>query len=151
MAELDPAVEQQLAELDDADWHALTARVRPPTSSQQLRDIAGRVLEGNALDSFVAVADPRKFANEIGDVDEAKVMGHLTALFATSQQQPQPPQRGQHSGYPSGDQPRESGRDALKRRWGVGADQDKPAPGGQIPRGQRGRDALARRHGAAKR
>jgi hypothetical protein len=28
--ELDPAVEQQLAEPSDADWDALTLRVRPP-------------------------------------------------------------------------------------------------------------------------
>jgi hypothetical protein len=30
MPELDPLVEQQLAELPDADWRALVARVREP-------------------------------------------------------------------------------------------------------------------------
>ena len=30
MTELDPVVEQQLAELPDADWRALVARVREP-------------------------------------------------------------------------------------------------------------------------
>ena len=30
MAELDPTVEQQLADMSDEDWHALTVRVRPP-------------------------------------------------------------------------------------------------------------------------
>jgi hypothetical protein len=29
--QLDPAVEQQLADLSDEDWHALMARVRPPS------------------------------------------------------------------------------------------------------------------------
>jgi hypothetical protein len=147
VAELDPAVEQQLADLDDADWRALTARVRPPTSSQQLRDIAGRVLEGNALDSFVAVADPRKFANEIGDVDEEKVIGHLTALFATTQQ---PPQRGQHSGHPTGDQPRETVQEALRRRHGVGAEPGEPSAGGRIPGGRDAKAELAKRYGDRK-
>ena len=151
MAELDPAVEKQLADLDDADWRALTARVRPPTSSQQLRDIAGKVLDGTALDSFVAVADPRKFANDIGDVDEDKVMGHLTALFATGQQ-PQPgPQWGQSSGNPPGDRPGDGARAALKRRHNVGADADTPTgAGSQITRGRGARAELQKRYGGRK-
>lgn len=32
MAELDPAVEQQLADMSDEDFRALTARVRPPVA-----------------------------------------------------------------------------------------------------------------------
>ncbi len=33
MATLDPVTEQQLADLSDEDWAALTARVRPPSSA----------------------------------------------------------------------------------------------------------------------
>lgn len=49
MGDLDPAVEQQLADLSDSDWSALQARVRPPSSAAQLRDIAGKILQGEQL------------------------------------------------------------------------------------------------------
>lgn len=42
MSELAPEVEQQLADLDDADWRALTARVRPPSAGQAGLDEAAR-------------------------------------------------------------------------------------------------------------
>lgn len=32
MVELDPTVEQQLADMSDEDWHALSVRVRPASS-----------------------------------------------------------------------------------------------------------------------
>lgn len=148
MVELDPAVEQQLSDMSDQDWRALSARVRPPTSTQQLRDIAGKVLGGDALDSFVAVADPRKFAGENGDVDEEKVMGHMTAIFGAGQQSQQPGRQwGQHSGNPVGARPGDAARAALKKRHNVGGDADQPAAGGRVSRGEGGRAALQRRHG----
>jgi hypothetical protein len=147
MAELDPQTEQCLADMSNEDFAALTARVRPPTSTQQLRDIAGKVLEGSALDSFVAVADPKKFAAENGDVDEEKVMGHMTAIFAAGQ----PQQRrdwGQSStagGPPK--QPGDNARAALRKRHGVGADTNQPGDSGRVSRGENARAALQRRHG----
>src|ERR1700681_2700055 len=81
MSTLDPVTEQRLADMSDADWAALSARVRPPSSSAQLKEIAGKVLSGDQLNSFVSVADPKAFAGDNGDIDESRVMGHLTALF----------------------------------------------------------------------
>lgn len=149
MAELDPAVEEQLAQLSDDDWRSLSARVRPPTSSQQLREIAGKVLEGAALDSFVAVADPRKFAGANGDVDETKVMGALTGLFTSGQQQQQP-DHGQGSA-PGGPTVRvgDRARAEIAKRYGV---ENGSAPGlaAGIRPGAAARAELAKRYGRQK-
>ena len=59
MAELDPAFEQQLADLSDDDWRSLTARVRPPTSSEQLREMEGKVLNADQLETFMSAVNPR--------------------------------------------------------------------------------------------
>jgi hypothetical protein len=149
MVDLDPAVEQTLAELSDQDWRSLSARVRPPTSTQQLREIAGKVLDGDALDSFVAVADPKKFAGENGDVDETKVMGALTGLFAGGQQ-PQHRNWGQGTGQPAGGPRGESARAALAKRFGV-KPADHPGPGSQAAHGSSGKAELAKRYGGGKR
>jgi hypothetical protein len=146
MADLDPAVEQQLADMSDHDWRALSARVRPPTSTQQLREIAGKVLDGAALDSFVAVADPKKFAAENGDIDEEKVMGHMTAIFAAGQPQQR---RDWGQGSPAGGPPKQPGDDArseLRKRFGVGSTDAEPSKQG-IRHGADARAELAKRYG----
>ncbi|MGZ9825282.1 AAA family ATPase [Tsukamurella ocularis] len=62
----------------DAEW-------RPKYQAQQLKAIAaGGGLTGDRLTSFLATANPAAFANEAGDIDEAKVQQHLTAMFGTS-------------------------------------------------------------------
>lgn len=150
MAELDPAVEQQLADMSDQDWRALSARVRPPTSSEHLKNVVSQVLSGHQLDSFMAIADPKKFADANGDIDESKVMGHLTSFFAAgdspSDQAPNYGQGGNALGPPS--QAGDRARAALKRRHGVGAnDANKSGPDSRIRPGTGGREALQRRHG----
>jgi hypothetical protein len=153
--DLDPQTEQTLADMSDADWRALSARVRPPTSSQQLREMAGKVLEPDQLETFMAVANPKAFANEIGDVDEATLTGHLTRLFGASdpqQPQPQPPQQswGQSTGQPTGKERGDHGRAALEKRHGVGRDSNQPSAGAGIAPGANGRAAAAKRHGGRK-
>ena len=65
----------------DAEW-------RPKYQAQQLKAIAaGGGLTGDRLTSFLATANPAAFANEAGDIDEAKVQQHLTAMFGTSSDQ----------------------------------------------------------------
>jgi hypothetical protein len=149
MAELDPQVEQQLADLSDQDFRALVARTRPPTSTQQLREIASKVLDGDALDSFIAVADPKKFAAENGDVDETKVMGALTGLFAAGQQ-PQQQNWGQGTGQPAGGRRGDNARAELQKRFGGGADKSEPKANSHIPRGRSAREELAKRYGDRK-
>ena len=105
MGELPPDFEQHLADLSDIDWSALTARVRPPSSATQLREIAGKVIDGDKLEAFVQVANVKAFATDNGDIDEGKVRTVLAGMFGTipaagpphadfGQHQPPPPQPG---------------------------------------------------------
>jgi hypothetical protein len=131
MTDLDPSLEQRLADLSDVDWAALTARVRPPSSAAQLKEIAGRVLTGQQLDAFVSVADPKKFAAENGDVDESRVMGHLTAMFgAVPDGGPQYQDFGQHRPPPPQPGPGDRGKAEAAKRFGVGQNGEAPSARG---------------------
>ncbi len=147
MSDLSPEVEQQLASLSEGDWAALTAKVRAPDTAEQLRTHAAKVLSGPQLDAFVNAANPAAFTDGAGGVDEEKVMGHLTALFAVGGQEPPGRQWGQTSGNPVGERPGDQGRRALERRHGVKNDATHPGADGQVAPGARGRAAVARRHG----
>jgi hypothetical protein len=150
MAELDPAVEQQLAELSDDAWRSLSARVRPPTSSDQLKSIAAKHIPEDQLPTFMAIANVKAFADENGNIDEAKVQHHASTLFGAGAPQQQR-QWGQHSsGGGPGKQPGDDARAALEKRHGVKRNTDAPAPGDQIPPRQSAREALAQRHGVKK-
>ena len=152
MAELDPAIEQQLADMSDQDWRALSARVRQPTSSEQLKTIASQHLSPDRLSTFMAIVDPRKLADEHGNIDEAKVQaacsGPLFGAVESQQQQPQPHNWGQHSvaGGPS-KQPGDDGRRELERRHGV--KNEAPKLDQAIRPGASARAALERRYGKA--
>jgi hypothetical protein len=147
MVELDPQVEQQLADMSDHDWRSLSARVRPPTSNQQLETEAAKIIsDPDQLKSFMAIANPKAFANEIGDIDPDKVKGHLTAFYGANEPRPQR-NWGQASGPPGPpSQPGDQARAALKRRHNVGADNGEPGSSSQIPRGRGAREELAKRY-----
>lgn len=115
--------------------------------TEQLRGIVGTVLPPDLRDSFVEYAKLDAFRGEDGQIDTEKVMGHLTAITVARQQS----QRdwGQHSGQPTGQQPGDTGRAALRKRHGVGNDEPNQPPGASnlVGRGQTARAALERRHG----
>ncbi|WP_161967060.1 hypothetical protein [Mycobacterium marinum] len=106
----------------DAEW-------RPKYQASELKSLASQVLKGEQLKSFMAVTDPAKFAGEDGEIDEEKVMGHLTAIFGADggqgqqpgnggQQQHQQPSWGQHSGGTGGQiRPGEAGRAEAAKRF----------------------------------
>jgi hypothetical protein len=104
----------------DEDW-------RPKYQTLQLKAIASEVLKGDQLKAWLAGMNPAAFADENGDIDEEKVMGHLTAAFGSQdvQQQStsgrqQPPVWGQQSGGTGVPvRPGEAGRAALAKRHGV--------------------------------
>lgn len=110
---------------------AAESALRPRLHEAQFRAIAGPVLkEKEALNAVMAITDPAKFLGDDGDVDEEKVMGHLTALSAVftggqGQGQPgngqQPPAWGQNSGGAGSPpaRPGEAGRAAIAKRHGV--------------------------------
>lgn len=148
--ELDPAFEQQLAELSDDDWRSLSARVRPPTSSEQLKTIAAKHISEDQLPTFMAIANVKAFADENGNVDEAKVQHHAARLFGAvdPQQQGTTTNWGQSTGQPAGKQRGDDGRAALAKRHGIKAD-GQPGAGAGIQPGENGRAALQRRHGGS--
>lgn len=147
MLELTPEQAEQYASMSAAERTAFRARYEPPDTAEQVRTAAAKHIPADQLDSIMGIVDASKFVTD-GTVDEAKVSEHFGRLFGAQQQ---PHQWGQRTGFPSSEGPGETGRAALKRRWGVGADQDQPAAGGQIAPGRRGREALALRHPKADR
>jgi hypothetical protein len=119
MPDLDPNLEQRLADLSDVDWSALTARVRPPSSAAQLKDIAGKVIEGDKLDAFVNVANLKALADENGDISEDKVMGALTGMFGVVPDGgPRHEDFGQHRPSPPQPGPGERGAAEAAKRFG---------------------------------
>lgn len=99
----------------DAAW-------RPKYQQAQLKSIAAPIIQDkDRLNAFLETTDATKFAGEDGEIDTEKVMGHLTALFGTTQQgnqqqQQQRPAWGQHSGGTPPARPGETGRAAVERR-----------------------------------
>jgi hypothetical protein len=111
--------------------------------SEQLKSIAGQVLSGNALDSFVENSLIAAFTDKDGNVDEEKVYGHLTAIFAAGQPQQQRQEWGQSStagGPPK--RPGDNARAELRKRFGVDVEAPKQP---ELP-GDRARNALKKRH-----
>ncbi|MBZ4558586.1 hypothetical protein GBO17_14235 [Mycobacterium avium subsp. hominissuis] len=138
MGQLDPAIEQQLANLSDAEWSALSARVRAPDGVEGLRAAASQHLSGAALDSFVRCADVAAFAADDGRIDAGKVTQYIAALYGTSQTQTGQSEWGRRG---------ESGRDAATRRHGQKTDPEtEPAAPDHGTPGAAGRAAAEQRH-----
>jgi hypothetical protein len=100
---------------------AADAKWGPKYLTSELKSCAAQVIKDkDDLASFMAFADPSKFVGEDGEIDEEKVMGHLTALYVGRSTRQQAPQWGQHSGNqrPPG-QAGDAGRAALEKRHGV--------------------------------
>lgn len=115
------------------------------TQRQALKAIVGEILPPDQTDRFVEVALIKAFADEAGNVDKDKVMGHLTAIYAAGQ--PHPRNWGQHSGNPPAEKPGAAARSALEKRHGVKNTTDTtPAAGAHATRGAAARAALERRH-----
>lgn len=99
----------------EADW-------RPKYQASQLKSAASQVIKGEQLDSFLAITDPSKFADQNGEIDEEKVIGHLTALFGGGQQQQQSRQQPNYGQYSGGSgqftRPGDAGKAAAEKRFG---------------------------------
>lgn len=118
------------------------------TQLRRLRDIVGQIIPGEQADDFVQYARLDAFTNEAGEIDEEKVMGHLTQIHAA--QMAAPRNWGQYSGQLPGRLPGADARDALAKRHGVKRENPSPGPGSGTSYGAGGRTALQRRHGAGK-
>jgi hypothetical protein len=114
MIELPPEIEQQLADLTDAEFSALTARLRAPDNAEQLRELAKTIVPAHAIDAYMSVVDVSKFVGADGTLDEARLRSTLGVLFGTGQQQSY--DWGQHGGQPPGWQFGDGGRAEAQRR-----------------------------------
>jgi hypothetical protein len=134
MAELSPEVEQHLASMSDGEFAALTAKVRAPDSTEQLRTFASKVLSPQQLESFMAFADVSKFADANGSVTEESVVGRLTGMFGGA--------GGQQFGRRG-----EAGKAAAARRFNLETDEaiNSPPPPSLSRPGEKGRAAAQRR------
>lgn len=107
---------KEAREAADAEW-------RPKLQSQQLRAIAGSVLKGDQLNAWLSGMNPAAFASDTGEIDEEKVMGHLTAAFGVGGDRQQPPgqQRRDWGQYSGGSQipskPGEAGAAEAAKRF----------------------------------
>jgi hypothetical protein len=111
--------EEYLAELPDAEFASLTARVRPPASADQLRTAAAEHLDGDRLEAFLKVANKSAFLNDQGDVDPAKVQQSIGTLFGISTPAASPHQNfGQHTPRPPLPGPGDRGRAEAAKRFG---------------------------------
>jgi hypothetical protein len=123
------ASEKAVKDAEKAARAAADAEWRPRLQTAELRSIASEVLKGDQLNAWLAGMNPAAFANDNGEIDQEKVMGHLTAAFGVGgqdqQQQSnngrqQPPAWGQTSGGTgSVTRPGEAGRAAVAKRHGV--------------------------------
>lgn len=114
-ATLEQAVEQARAEAE--------AELIPLIQSAQLKAAAAQVLrDSDQLSAFLAVANPEAFTSDDDGctIDEEKVMGHLTALFASAGQQSTQQYRswGQYSGGTPPARPGEAGKAEAAKRFG---------------------------------
>lgn len=122
------ANDKALKDVQKSARDAAEAEWRPKLQRAELRSIAAEVLKGDQLEAWLAGMNPAAFANDKGEIDLDKVMGHLTAAFGVvggqDHQQPrngqQPPAWGQQSGGTNPPaRPGEAGRTALEKRHGV--------------------------------
>lgn len=91
--------------MSDAEWDALTARLRSPDAAESLRDAASQHISGERLDAFCALAHPSAYVDEAGTVNHDKLAGHLRALF--------------NGVPPAAPAPGEGGRAAAEKRFKV--------------------------------
>ena len=121
IAEAEQLRQSQLSDnekaIEDAKTAAATSAAEEATSKwapKVLRSTAGRFIEGDQLESFLAITDAKSFIKD-GEFDEEAVVGHLTGLFGGSGKQP-PRQWGQSGTRPPAPSAKEEGLAEARRR-----------------------------------
>lgn len=103
---------------------AAQAEYLPQIQALQVKSIASQIISGDQLTAFMSIANPANLVGEDGQVDETKVMGTLTAMFATTpkapdQRQPQWQNFGQHYPPPPRGAPGQNGTAEAQKRFGA--------------------------------
>jgi hypothetical protein len=150
MSDLPAEVEQRLANMSDADWDVLVAKLRAPDRAESFREAASKVIDGGRLDAVCQVANLAQFTGEDGAIDEAKVINSLRAVFGI----PPTPQRhenfGQYTQQPNMGGPGDAGRAEAEKRFGprgyvAGGQQTAPLTPPPVGPGSAGAREAARR------
>lgn len=97
------------------------AEFLPQIRAAQVQSIASQIVQGDKLAAFMNIVDPSKFLGEDGSVDEEKVMGSLTAMYAGEMQTQAGPRWqnfGQHSPPPPPPNAGAGGMAEAQRRFG---------------------------------
>lgn len=122
IAEAEQLRQSQLSDneraIEEAKTAAATSAADEATSKwapKVLRATAGRFIEGDQLESFLAITDAKSFIKD-GEFDEEAVVGHLTGLFGGSGKQQPPRQWGQSGTRPPAPSAKEAGLAEARRR-----------------------------------
>lgn len=126
LSETERAVEAAKQEAAENGRRAAIDEWQPKYREARMEAIAGKFLDEEQLQSFMAIVDTTKFIDaDSGDIDRDAVMGHLTALYGQPKQRefgnglPQHANWGQHSASRPAASGVEQAQAQLARRHGV--------------------------------
>lgn len=86
MSAEEKAIAEAVANAEQATRTTLEQEWQGKYRAARLEAIAGRILDDDALKSFMDIADTSKFIGEDGDINSEAVMGHLTAIYGQQRQ-----------------------------------------------------------------
>lgn len=116
------ALKQARDEAAEAAAEAAKSEYLPQIQALQVKSIASQIISGDKLNAFMQVVNPAALVGKDGQVDEAQIMGVLTAMYGTDPQ-PSTGQRhqnfGQYSTPPPRGAPGQAGTAEAQKRFGV--------------------------------
>lgn len=99
---------------------AAQAEYLPQIQALQVKSIASQIISGDKLNAFMQVVNPAALVDKDGQVDEAQIMGVLTAMYGTEPSTGQRHQNfGQYSTPPPRGAPGQNGTAEAQKRFGV--------------------------------
>ncbi|WP_227979976.1 hypothetical protein [Nocardia spumae] len=86
MSTEEKAIAEAVANAEQATRTTLEQEWQGKYRTARLEAIAGRILDDDALKSFMDIADTSKFVGEDGEINSEAVIGHLTAIYGQPRQ-----------------------------------------------------------------
>lgn len=117
------ALKQARDEAAQAAAEAAKSEYLPQIQALQVKSIASQIISGDKLNAFMQVVNPAALVDKDGQVDEAQIMGVLTAMYGTEpptgQRQPQWQNFGQYTSPPPRGAPGQNGTAEAQKRFGA--------------------------------
>lgn len=96
------------------------AQYLPQIRAAKVQSIASQIVQGDKLNAFMEVVDTSRLLGEDGQVDDAKVMGYLTAMYGgDAPSGPRWQNFGQFTPPPPPTNPGGGGKAELNKRFGT--------------------------------